>query len=94
MPLVLSDYVVALPLCIVSLVLFYQRRTNKQLPYPPGPPRWPLIGSLLSMPTDENWKEFSNWGDQYGDYTLHVSCPGHPLLTADNSEKATSYMLA
>ena len=32
---------------------------------PPGPKKFPLIGSLLSMPTTLEWVTFMKWGQEY-----------------------------
>ncbi|KAF8599312.1 cytochrome P450 [Ceratobasidium sp. AG-I] len=63
------DYVVVIGALLISLALFQRQRINAaRLPLPPGPPRWPLIGCLSSIPSEnENWKAFSQWGNKYGD---------------------------
>lgn len=68
MPLILLDYLVVSGLCTASFLIFYLRRTSQsQLPYPPGPPRWPLVGSLFSLPKpDEMHDAITQWGKQYG----------------------------
>lgn len=42
----------------------YQRR--KRLPYPPGPPGWPLIGNLLDVPPSFPWLAFTKYSKEYG----------------------------
>ncbi|KAF8176425.1 putative monooxygenase [Mycena galopus ATCC 62051] len=34
---------------------------------PPGPSRWPFIGSVLEMPQSYQWLKFSEWAKIYGD---------------------------
>jgi hypothetical protein len=45
-----------------SLVL--NRRGNHV--YPPGPPRYPIIGAMKSFPKGHFAKGFSEWGATYG----------------------------
>ena len=40
-----------------------QRRQGRNLP--PGPRKYPLIGSLLSMPRTLEWETFAKWGKEY-----------------------------
>lgn len=39
-------------------LLFRKLRTNKLLPLPPGPPSYPLIGQLLSIPQSSEERAF------------------------------------
>ena len=32
---------------------------------PPGPKKYPLIGSLFSMPSTLEWETFAKWGQEY-----------------------------
>jgi hypothetical protein len=34
-------------------------RLRKKLPYPPGPPGYPVIGSLLDIPKQDTYLKFS-----------------------------------
>lgn len=34
---------------------------------PPGPPRLPLIGSLLQMPKDTQWHTFEQWRKEHSE---------------------------
>jgi hypothetical protein len=54
-----------------SFVLF--RRLNKgsdcnpnDLPLPPGPKGYPLIGNLFDMPVDKPWVAYDEWRKTYG----------------------------
>ena len=42
------------------------RRTRRG-PLPPGPKPLPLIGNLLDMPKEKDWKTYHTWNKQYGD---------------------------
>ena len=40
-----------------------QRRQGQTIP--PGPRKYPLIGSLLSMPSTLEWETFAKWRQEY-----------------------------
>ncbi|KAJ6477574.1 cytochrome P450 [Mycena sanguinolenta] len=43
---------------------------------PPGPRRWPLIGSVLEIPRAYQWVTFSKWAETYGDlHSIGVAIP-------------------
>jgi hypothetical protein len=46
----------------VRLIQSAQRRRK----LPPGPPGWPIIGSVLSWPQKEKWWTFMEWAREYG----------------------------
>ncbi|KAH8799629.1 cytochrome P450 [Flagelloscypha sp. PMI_526] len=54
-----EDFTALAILAGVSAVLF--------LYSPPGPKNYPLIGSLLEWPKDQEWLTFTKWRDLYGD---------------------------
>jgi hypothetical protein len=45
-----------------------RRENPNNLPLPPGPKSYPIIGSLLSFPTDKAWLEYDKWFKIYGKY--------------------------
>ena len=51
------------------------KRQRQVPPLPPGPPSLPLIGGLLSMPSETEWLTFAEWGAKYG-----ASIPSSPCL--------------
>ncbi len=51
----------------VLLTFFLQRyRTRKNLPLPPGPKGWPLIGNLLDIPSHSEWITYHKWSKELG----------------------------
>lgn len=66
MPLGTVAYAVVV-IALSYFVLSRQIKKRRDPPLPPGPPRWPLVGSLFSMPKDNETREvFTSWGRQYG----------------------------
>ncbi|KAI0311891.1 cytochrome P450 [Amylostereum chailletii] len=55
---------------IVNQTVFRQQR---QLPLPPGPKPWPIIGNLLDVPKVRPWEGYAEWGRKYGNiFSLRV----------------------
>jgi hypothetical protein len=48
---------------LIVFVVYWMNRQGRNLP--PGPKKYPLIGSLLSMPTTLEWETFAKWGKDY-----------------------------
>ncbi|KAL5636445.1 hypothetical protein ACGC1H_000418 [Rhizoctonia solani] len=92
MPLTTLDCLAA-GACGLSLALLYQRRAKSaSLPLPPGPSRWPLVGSMPSIPSGvELSVVFSKWGKEYGD-VCYVRLPGQDIILL-NSYEATIELL-
>ncbi len=56
-------------LAITTVILtFLLRRysARKNLPLPPGPKAWPLIGNLLDMPSHFEWITYHKWSKELG----------------------------
>jgi hypothetical protein len=52
----------------ISALIYWFRPARPKLPFPPGPPKHPLIGNLLNFPLDQQWLTFLEWGKEYGRY--------------------------
>ncbi|KDQ64911.1 hypothetical protein JAAARDRAFT_188186 [Jaapia argillacea MUCL 33604] len=58
---------------------------------PPGPRGLPLVGNLLDMPTDEEWKAMANWQHSYGDLT-YLCVLGQPFLFINSPSLANEIL--
>ena len=67
-------------LALLVLYNLYQRRKNpSRLPYPPGPPGYPIIGNLLDIPVSvqEPWKCYAALSHRYGQsilFCVNIEC--------------------
>ncbi|KAF8629383.1 hypothetical protein AX17_005679 [Amanita inopinata Kibby_2008] len=76
-------------LCLFSLVwlyyLWHQRRGRARLPLPPGPPKLPLLGHLLQIPTGGPvWETWAQWGNKYGSDIIHIEVPGASVVVVNS----------
>ncbi|KAH6893746.1 cytochrome P450 [Coprinopsis sp. MPI-PUGE-AT-0042] len=58
-------------------------RSRRQLPLPPGPKGLPLIGNVLQLPSEEPWKVYLDWAEQYGDL-VYLEALGQPILVINS----------
>ena len=56
----------AISVFLYLLVVFRDHRRRGGLPYPPGPPRWPIIGNLPDVPKDSPWRAYADMSKKYG----------------------------
>ena len=73
------------------LVLFRDRRRRGGLPYPPGPPSWPIIGNLLDIPKDLAWRAYTDMSKKYGKCNILVETGSSQL---NPRYKAISFVFA
>jgi len=60
---------VNLALAVLALWLLKKVTEKKPLGRPiPGPKGWPIIGNLLDVPTEVEYKVFSQWKQKYGEW--------------------------
>jgi hypothetical protein len=50
---------------LTVFVVYWMNAQRQGRKLPPGPKKYPLIGSLLSMPTTLEWETFAKWGKEY-----------------------------
>jgi len=63
--ILLDSFVLGALLLVIST--YVQKRKNSAgLPYPPGPPGYPVIGNILDIPKEAPWEQYDEWAKQYG----------------------------
>ena len=50
---------------LTVFVVYWMNGQRQGRNLPPGPKKYPLIGSLLSMPRSLEWETFAKWGREY-----------------------------
>ncbi len=68
-----TPYLAYLPWLICALPIVYAISSRPKGKLPPGPKRLPVLGNIFDIPTDEAWKVFQKWGEQYGTYRINVA---------------------
>ncbi|KAJ6479926.1 cytochrome P450, partial [Mycena vitilis] len=76
-------------LASVVLVTFVLSRliSSPRQPLPPGPPRWPLIGSAMEVPRSYPWLTYTRWAKKYGDL-VYADVAGQPLIVINSAKIA------
>ncbi|KAJ3573488.1 hypothetical protein NP233_g2405 [Leucocoprinus birnbaumii] len=59
----------------------------RRLPNPPGPKRYPVIGSLLDVPSSRPWLTHDKWFNRYGDL-VYFEIMGKKFLVIGSLERA------
>ncbi|KAF5367697.1 hypothetical protein D9758_009878 [Tetrapyrgos nigripes] len=72
-------------LVIALLALSALNKTKISLP--PGPGRWPVIGSVFHMPKHYAWSTFSRWKELYGNI-IYLNVVGTPIIVINSSSIA------
>jgi hypothetical protein len=57
--------IVIIALTAGVFVVYWMNAQGQGRNLPPGPKKYPLIGSLLSMPSTLEWETFEKWGQEY-----------------------------
>jgi hypothetical protein len=65
-PLINAIDCLSVSLFLYLLIVFRDHRRRGGLPYPPGPPSWPVIGNLLDFPKDAPWTAYADMSKKYG----------------------------
>ncbi len=80
----LTVQVTSVALVAVALWLLKKVTKKKPLGRPiPGPKGWPIIGNLLDVPTEYEYRVFSRWQKKYGVsrmIVLKLECNNQQLL--------------
>ncbi len=48
------------------LIAFRDHNSRRGIPYPPGPPCWPVIGNFLHVPKLSPWVAYADMSKKYG----------------------------
>ncbi|KAF7374531.1 O-methylsterigmatocystin oxidoreductase [Mycena sanguinolenta] len=81
-----------LALTTVALIGFFQKFLSawwrRQLPFPPGPSPYPIIGNYHDIPTKLPWLAYTKWGIQYGSDIIHASALGQHIVVVNSVRTA------
>ncbi|KAJ7684152.1 putative monooxygenase [Mycena polygramma] len=61
--------------------------SSRREPLPPGPRRWPLIGSALEVPRSYPWLTYTRWAKKYGNL-VYADVAGQPLVVINSAKIA------
>lgn len=78
-----NEYATCIFATLIMLIFIKSRkrlRTGSKLPFPPGPPRLPIIGNLHQMPSSHLWEKAAEWGKQYGKSLSSKASYAHNLI--------------
>jgi Cytochrome P450 len=92
MPIDQSTYWAAAAAGIPLLALIWKMSsTQSHPPFPPGPPRYPIIGSLRSFPQTKWQETFTKLRETYGGL-IYYEVLGQPFLIVNSLEVAKELM--
>ncbi|KAJ7765339.1 cytochrome P450 [Mycena metata] len=72
---------------VLAICVYFRFRTNSRR-LPPGPPKLPFIGNVLSMPSSHEWITFSQWGKKYGSDIIHLDVLGTSIVVLNSYNAA------
>ncbi|KAI0291850.1 cytochrome P450 [Russula brevipes] len=88
----LTTQAVNIALAVLALWLLKKVTEKKPLGRPiPGPKGWPIIGNLLDVPTEVEYKVFSQWKQKYGDL-IQLTVLGQSTIIINSPQLATDIL--
>ncbi|KAF4581768.1 hypothetical protein EYR40_002786 [Pleurotus pulmonarius] len=69
------------------------RKRGSSLPLPPSPKGLPLLGHILEVPKEYEWKKYSEWSKQLETDVISLNMLGSTVIVLD-SLKAAEDLLA
>ncbi|KAG9222062.1 hypothetical protein CCMSSC00406_0008047 [Pleurotus cornucopiae] len=87
----LQDPLILFLLAILGIMYFWKllnAPSRSRLPLPPGPKKYPIIGSLLEMPSSEEWVKFAEWSKEYNSDIIHLQVAGTSIVIVNSAETA------
>ncbi|OBZ67817.1 O-methylsterigmatocystin oxidoreductase [Grifola frondosa] len=81
--------IILFPLVLLSLAILWVRanRNARNLPLPPGPRAFPIVGSFFDIPRASPWLTYQSLCEKYGDI-VHVRVMGKSIIIAGTPEVA------
>lgn len=73
----------ATAILLVFVHFLRSRKSTSGLPYPPGPPGWPVLGNIFNIPRGATWLTYMKWGRIHGEFTTVAY--GHFRTTYDQA---------
>ncbi|KAF8125912.1 cytochrome P450 [Mycena galopus ATCC 62051] len=79
----------SIPIIVLATISvgYLLSRTFMHHRLPPGPSRWPIIGSVLEMPQSYQWLKFSDWVKIYGDL-VYLNAFGQSVIVINSAKVA------
>ncbi|KAG8755039.1 hypothetical protein FRC11_006280 [Ceratobasidium sp. 423] len=77
---------------LVSGYLALRKSRSRQLPLPPGPPSYPVIGQLLSMPRSAQGRAFMDMSAELNSDIISYSVLGTTIIVLNSSEVANDIL--
>ncbi|KAF9045251.1 cytochrome P450 [Panaeolus papilionaceus] len=80
-------FLLSILLCVLIYLRLQRKRSHQHLP--PGPPKLPILGNFLDIPTSFEWEVYAKWGEQYNSDIIHFQAAGFNFMVL-NSYAAAS----
>ncbi|KAH9986094.1 cytochrome P450 [Russula compacta] len=84
----------AINVALAVLALWLLKKVTEKKPLGrkiPGPKGWPLIGNILDVPNEVEYKVFSLWKQKYGDL-IQLTVFGQPTIIINSPQLATEIL--